>query len=84
MKNKVEGEEAVTGRLENWLVQQVTKKEFVIWGNCHNDVHERWDEGEWIHTSGIKNRKPVKSGDVVKTRNSTYLLGKKRRGDGDT
>lgn len=67
-----------TGRLENWYIQQVTKKEFVIWGNIYEDKADRFFDGCHIHTSGIKNQH-VKSGDIVKTRNSAYLLG--RQGD---
>jgi len=67
----------VTGRLESWRIQQVTKKEFIIWGEVYEDVHQRFHDGQLIHTSGIKNKK-VKEGDTVATRNSTYLLGTKR------
>jgi len=65
----------ITGRLENWAREQVTRKEFIIWGDVYDDIHERWRDGQWIHTSGIKNRK-CKEGDVVTTRNSAYLLGR--------
>ena len=68
-------DERLTGTLENWYVEQVTKKEFIIWGNVFNDVARRFRNGEYIHTSGIKNRS-VKGGDIVNTRNSTYKLGK--------
>lgn len=64
----------ITGRLENWTRQQVTKKEFIIWGDCYDDVHGRFLDGDRVHTSGILNR-ACKEGDVVKTRNSVYLLG---------
>ena len=69
----------VTGRLENWERQQITKKEFIIWGNLHDEdaMTQRWTDGSRIHTSAIKNRS-IKSGDIVQTRNSTYLLGKPR------
>lgn len=67
----------VTGRLENWFLDKATKKEFIIWGNVYEDVHERFPDGFFIHTSGIKHRK-VSEGVVVETRNSSYLLGKPR------
>ncbi|MGL1886294.1 MAG: hypothetical protein OCD76_07245 [Reichenbachiella sp.] len=67
----------VTGRLEDWYRSQPAsyEDEFMIWGDCYDDIHKRFPDGMVIHTSGIKNRE-VKEGDVVKTRNSTYLLGK--------
>jgi hypothetical protein len=65
-----------TGRLEGWYREQVSNKEFVINANIFDDVHGRWKDGHPIHTSAIKNRQ-LKEGDIVTTRNSTYLLGKK-------
>lgn len=65
----------VTGFLKDWNIQQVSKKEFIVWGNVFDDVMERFPDGMRIHTSGIKNR-PLKEGDIVTTRNSKYLLGK--------
>ena len=64
----------ITGTLNDWFVDQCTKKEFVICGRIEGDVHERFEDGTFIHTSGIKNR-AVKEGDVVETRNNRYLLG---------
>ena len=72
MNNPIE----ITGTLENWYIKQVTNEEFIIWGEIYNDVHKRFDDGTFVHTSGIKNRK-VKDGDIVNTRNSIYKLGKK-------
>ena len=69
-------EQVITGRLERWAVQHSpSRDEFIIWGNVYDDIHSRFRDGTWIHTSGIKAR-DVKEGDVVTTRNSTYLLGK--------
>ena len=65
----------ITGKLENWYMEQVTRKEFIIWGHLSGDSKGRWPDGRWIHTSGVKNRR-IKEGDIVRTRNSTYLLGK--------
>ena len=70
-------EQKITGRLENWQRQQATKKEFIVWGYIYDDRAKRWADGEVIHTSGIKNRQ-IKEGDIVTTRNSTYLLGKQQ------
>lgn len=66
----------ITGRLENWFPNQVSSKEFVLWGEIYEDKLNRFSDGTFIHTSGIKNR-PLKEGDLVPTRNSLYLLGKK-------
>ena len=63
------------GRLENWKRVQITKKEFSIIGNIFSDIHNRWDDGAIIHTSGILNRSILVEGDTVHTRNNTYLLG---------
>ena len=67
--------EEITGTLENWFREQVTKREFIIHGDCFGDMRGRFPDGMDIHTSGIKNR-ALKEGDVVTTRNSTYKLGK--------
>ena len=64
----------ITGIIEAWRMDQVTKEEFIIWGFIYNDVHGRWGNDTYFHTSGIKNRK-CKQGDVVDTRNSRYELG---------
>lgn len=65
----------VTGRLENWFLERGTDKEFIIWGEVFEDVNRRFPQGKFIHTSGIKHRR-CSEGDIVETRNSTYLLGK--------
>jgi len=64
-----------TAKLNNWHCQQITKKEFIIWGVVDGDKLNRFPDGALIHTSGIKN-KAVKEGDIVATRNNKYLLGK--------
>lgn len=68
--------EEITGRLENWYVSQVTEKELVVNGNIYNDIRNRWEDGTHIHTSGVKNSW-FEEGDLIDTRNSIYLLGKK-------
>ena len=73
----------VTATLEHWWHEPDMFN--VIWGHIHNDVHHRWIEGTLIHTSTLKHPKAQvhKEGDVIQTRNSTYLLGKpKVFGDG--
>lgn len=64
-------------RIEHWYREQVTKKEFILWGKIYEDKWERWPDGHWFHTSGIKNRE-LKPGDIVQTRNNRYLLGKEQ------
>ena len=67
----------VTGRLENWHVGMYEYDgEVMIWGDVYDDVNGRFMDGTYIHTSGIKPQE-FNEGDVVTTRNSTYLLGKK-------
>lgn len=53
----------------------MSKKEFVIAGECYNDIHNRFRDGSHVITSGIKNI-VVKEGDIIKTRDSMYTLGK--------
>lgn len=73
----------ITGRLEDWAVDPrkfAEDTEIIIWGFCYEDIHSRFRDGTQIHTSGIKLADypidELKEGMVVKTRNSTYLLGK--------
>lgn len=60
-----------TGRLENWHYDKVW---LVFWGDLYDDVHSRWTDGTHIHTSHCPSP-DAKKGDIVKTLNSTYLLG---------
>lgn len=63
-----------TAIIDNWIVQQVSRSEVIVWGYIKDDKLERWEDGAQIHTSGIKNRS-FTEGDIVTTRNSKYLLG---------
>ena len=65
----------VTGRLENWKQPSDGWGALVIWGEIHDDVKERFVNGKLIHTSRVEDKK-FKEGDIVKTDNSVYLLGK--------
>lgn len=70
-------ETEITGRLENWKeCSAMYTSSKCIYGNIYEDVHGRWKPGTAIFTSKLQNqkRKP-KEGDLVKTLNSTYLLG---------
>ena len=64
----------VTGRLENWTYDVMYN---VIWGDIYNDIRGRFGDGTNIHTSDIPGgrRMEFKEGDIVKTLNSSYLLG---------
>lgn len=65
----------ITGRLEGWRLDLVHN---ILWGNLYDDVRNRWIEGQRIHTSDLESKDPssFKEGDIVDTRNSSYLLGK--------
>ena len=74
----------VTGRLEDWVFDSYHR---VIWGFCYGDVRGRFRDGTWIHTSMIPDfvktpdefKRKTRKGSRVKTLNSLYLLGSKRR-----
>lgn len=66
----------VTGRLEKWRVQEEEGvDEMVVWGDVYDDIRCRFRDGEYIHTSGTP-RRELKTGDIIVTRNSSYVLGK--------
>lgn len=70
-------DELITGRLEGWRYDVMYH---VLWGYLYEDVNKRWEDGQYIHTSTLQIKiddiPTLKEGDVVHTRNSTYLLGK--------
>lgn len=69
----------VTGILDEWIVDPLGRS--VIWGRIRDDKTGRFLDGADIRTSFISLDavafEALKEGDVVKTRNSTYLLGTK-------
>lgn len=69
----------ITGRIENW---SYNKKQNVIVGDLHDDIHKRWEDGQFIRTSKLKPMSmqvsTPKEGVVISTLNSNYLLGKKK------
>lgn len=71
--------EEVTGILDEWIVDPLGRS--VIWGRIRNDKAGRFRDGTDIHTSFIALDAvafaALKEGDVVNTRNSSYLLGTK-------
>lgn len=68
-RNKMK--EQIEGRLENWY-----RFNGQVCGNIFNDKKLRWPDGYPICTSTVTS-KDLKEGDLIKTKNSIYLLGKK-------
>lgn len=68
-------EQEIHGTIEQWHREQVSRKEFIIYGYVYGDTKGRFPDGTYIQTSGVMNR-AIKEGDIVKTRNSVYKLGK--------
>jgi hypothetical protein len=66
----------VTGRLENWIYDPRLR---VFWGNIYGDVHKRFTDGIWIHTSHCPFPE-AQEDDLVNTLNSVYRLGKPQVG----
>ena len=65
---------SVTGLLENWYPFG-----YAIAGEIHGDKNKRFDDGTTIRTSTVQgDMTNLKEGDKIETRNSTYLLGKKK------
>ncbi len=68
----------VTGRLENWFYVPGTHR---IIGEVYGDAKNRFEDGAIIHTSTLMLKRvdvpDLKEDDVIRTRNSSYLLGKK-------
>lgn len=65
---------SVTGLLENW-----SPFGYAMTGEIHDDKNKRFDDGTTIRTSTVQgDMTNLKEGDKIETRNSTYLLGKKK------
>ena len=67
-----------TARLENWLMDN---KSGCLIGNIYDDETKRWEDGQKIKTSkimpmSVQDETP-KTGALISTMNSVYLLGKK-------
>jgi len=64
----------LTGRLDNWVYDHHYQ---IVWGNINDDIHGRFPDGKYIHTSSITSPDgDIKEGGVIATLNSHYLLGK--------
>ena len=72
----------ITGRLIDWEYDGVNH---VVWGHLVEDTRKRFRDGAKIHTSNLsmsrKDAKELKNGDIVKTRNSLYLLSERKDTD---
>lgn len=68
-----------TARLENWLIDN---KSGCLIGDIYEDTQKRWLDGTKIKTSRILpmsvQSQVAKEGAVIFTKNSSYLLGKKK------
>jgi len=66
--------EEITGRIEGWFITGT-------WFNGYlfKDINKRWREGQFFHSSSVEgDLSKYKEGDIIKTMNSTYLLGEKK------
>ncbi|QIG68142.1 hypothetical protein EVB55_207 [Rhizobium phage RHph_Y68] len=65
-----------TARLEDWGVIDGKNQ---IFGNVFEDSKGRFDDGQYVKTSpSEQNLHLLEEGDVVHTKNSVYLLGKRQ------
>lgn len=75
----------ITGTLENWYVEDTLGNEYLLHGYLYGGLRNRWENGSPVRTSGVSEDKhpmaDLKEGDIVETRNSTYLLGAAREWD---
>lgn len=65
----------VTGKLDEWYSEEVWGDYMIVWGRVYGDTKKRFRDGFRIHTSYFPKRE-LKEGDVIQTKNSTYVLGK--------
>ncbi len=68
------GKEKATARIENWALANG-----MVFGEIYEDSRKRWPDGQEIRTSMVDEGETVKEGHIVKTRNSSYLLGSPAR-----
>jgi hypothetical protein len=68
---------SLTGKLENWILvedQGLT----IVFGYIYGDQKRRFVNGVHMYTSPVHTPvSQIKEGNVIKTLNSQYLLGKK-------
>lgn len=80
IKAGLEVEEGITARMEEWSLHDSlsSPKKKVLSGVIYGDQKKRFEDGWRVRTSTLESEGPFEAGDVVKTLNSTYLLGKPR------
>ena len=66
--------EEITGRLEQW--SGIGAEGSVLYGQIYNDSKGRFHDGTHIRTSSLSENYELWEGLVVKTKNSSYLLGR--------
>ncbi|QIG69779.1 hypothetical protein EVB81_210 [Rhizobium phage RHph_I46] len=65
-----------TARLEDWGVVEGKNQ---LFGNVFEDSKGRFDDGQFVKTSpAFDDPKDLKEGDLVSTKSSVYLLGKRQ------
>jgi hypothetical protein len=72
----------ITGRIENWSIDSDFVDGYtVVRGHVHDDVRGRWREGQYVRSSALVGDcfDHLKEGDIVRTLNSKYLLGKPKQ-----
>ena len=70
-------DEVFDARLEDWHVEATTKGPRLK-GRIYGDKKLRFEDGQYVQTSPfVASRTPLKSGDIVQTKTSSYLLGTK-------
>ena len=60
--------------LENWYIDLLGN---VLYGNVYFDSKNRFKNGDLIHTSKVLNPETFGELDIIQTRNTKYLLGRK-------
>ena len=61
--------------LEDWQVVRFTTSQ--LWGKIYGDEAGRFKDGDEVTTSSLKTTGPYVEGNIVETRNTRYLLGKR-------
>lgn len=68
----------VDGTLDNWNVHRFSDGSVLVYGYIKGDKKGRFEDGDYIHTSYCLDDCVFEEGSIIKTRNSTYLLGSPR------
>lgn len=79
--NTSDSGDGITATLENWRAYSFSEDITQVVGDIHGDTEQRWPDGTVIRTSKVVSGE-FKEGEIIKTLNSTYLLGNKGVQDG--